>query len=87
MIKSDNRLHMVALGWALSATLASIFILCALLALALPGITVSHHWVGLFTLRAASSPIAWVEGVAGSVAFGWIAALVAAPVYNRIAEK
>ncbi|WP_152485869.1 DUF5676 family membrane protein [Euryhalocaulis caribicus] len=87
MTKSDNRFHIVALGWALSVTLASIFILCALLALALPSVPISHHWVGLFTLRAVSSPIAWVEGVAGSVVFGWIAALVAAPIYNRIAGK
>lgn len=87
MTISEKHLQIVPLGWALSAALVGIFLVCALLALLLPGIAVSHQWVGLFTLHDPSVPIAWAEGVGGSIAFGWLAALIFAPVYNRIAGK
>jgi hypothetical protein len=74
----------VALGWALSATLVVLFVVCLGVALALPGLSATHAWVGLFSPAPLTSARVWIDGVVFSIAFGWLAAVVLGLVYNRL---
>jgi hypothetical protein len=79
-------LHLGALGFAASAALVVLFVLCWIVAAVMPSLEgASHGWITLFTTAPVSSVRALVEGVVWSIVFGWIIALVMVPVYNRIA--
>jgi hypothetical protein len=80
----DARLNIVALGWALSATLAVLFVVCLVVALILPDWPASHAWVGLFSAARLTSARVWIDGIVFSVVFGWISAVVVGFVYNRL---
>ncbi len=82
-----NRFNIVALGCGLSATLAVLFAVCLVVALALPNWPASHAWVGLFSVAPLTSFRVWVDGIVFSVVFGWVAAIVLGTVYNRIAAS
>ena len=73
-----------ALGWALSATFVVLFVLCAVAVFAFPQTRFSHAWLDLFTQAPVTSMRAWLEGLLWSVVLGWIAAVVFAPIYNRL---
>ncbi len=75
-------LNAIAFGWAISAALLVLFVLCLLAALLLPGWTASHAWVGLYSTAPTNSFRVWIDGVVFSLVFGWIFALVVAFVYN-----
>ena len=78
-------LHLGALGFAASAALVVLFVLCWIVAAVIPSLGASHGWIALFTTAPVSSVRALVEGVVWSIVFAWIIALVIVPIYNRIA--
>lgn len=77
------------LGSSIAAGLALVvlFLLCALVALAAPGIQATHAWVSLFTLAPVTSPQAWLEGSFFSLVFGGIVGTVFATVHNAISAR
>ena len=78
-------LNLAAFGFAASAALVVLFVLCWIAAAVMPGLAgASHGWVALFTTAPVGSVRALVEGVIWSIVFGWIIALVMVPIYNRI---
>lgn len=79
-------LHVAGLGWAFSAALVVLFIVCLLAALFLP-IRAAHGWVALFSAAPIDSARVWIEGIAYSAVAGWITALVVGFVYNRFAAR
>ncbi len=81
-----HSLHVPALGWAFSAALVVLFVLCLVAALFLP-IRAAHGWVGLFSTAPLDSARVWIEGIVYSIAAGWIAAVVVGTVYNRFAAR
>jgi hypothetical protein len=83
-MKTDRKLDAMALGWALSATLVLLFVLCAAAALVFPGLQLAHAWLGLFSTAAPGSLRNLVDGVVWSIVFGWISAVSMAVVYNRL---
>jgi hypothetical protein len=67
--------------------LVVLLVICLAVALALPNLSVTHAWIGLFSPAPLTSARVWIEGVVFSVAFGWIAAAVLGIVYNRLIAR
>ena len=80
-------LNIAGLGWGLSTALVVLFVICLVVALALPDWPASHRWVGLFSLAPLTSFRVWVDGIVFSVVFGWISALVLGLIYNRVIRR
>lgn len=78
-------INIAALGVAASVTLIVLYVTCAIAALALPGLPLAHGWLALFSTAPIGSVRALVEGVIGSVVFGWLIAVVLGYTYNRLA--
>jgi hypothetical protein len=87
MSDTVNRIPLTPAAWALSAALVATFVLCAGFELLWPDLPVAHGWVGLFTVRPVTSVLGWVEGIVGSVAFGWFFAAIVAWVFNALANR
>lgn len=85
--QSTNRLNVIALGWALSAALVVLFVICLIAALAFPEWPASHGWIRLFSVSPVNSMRVWIDGVVFSIVFGWIAAIVLAFTYNRLINR
>ncbi len=79
-------ISIIGLGWALSAALIVLFVLCLLAALFIP-MRAAHGWVALFSTAPIESARIWLEGIVYSAIAGWIAALVVGLVYNRITTR
>ena len=79
-----GHLDVMALGWALSAALVVLFVICLVVALVLPDWPASHAWIGLYSAAPLTSLRVWVDGVVFSLVFGWVTALVFGSVYNRL---
>ena len=79
--------NIVALGWALSAALVVLFVVCLVVALLFPDLPATHAWVGLFSAAPMTSLRVWVDGILFSVVFGWITAAVLGVVYNRLIAR
>ena len=79
-------INIVALGTALSVALVVLFVLCVLAALMFPSAPLAHGWVALFSLQPMGSAANWIAGILGSIAFGWITAVVLGLVYNRMEQ-
>jgi hypothetical protein len=75
-------INIVALGVATSVTLVVLYVLCAVVAMALPDIALSHAWLTLFTKAPIGSMWGLSEGIIWSIVFGWVIALVLGSVYN-----
>ncbi|MSP50379.1 MAG: hypothetical protein EXQ95_13770 [Alphaproteobacteria bacterium] len=80
-------IHIVALGWGLAGALVVLYALCALVLMIVPGLPLAHGWLGLFSTAPAGSVRSWAEGIVGSLAFGWVAAVVLGLIYNRVAGR
>lgn len=76
-----------ALGWALSAALVVLFVICLVVALLFPDLRASHAWVGLFSAAPLDSVRVWIDGIVFSIAFGWVTAAVLGAVYNRLIAR
>jgi len=79
-----GHLDVMALGWALSAALVVLFVICLVVALVLPDWRASHAWIGLYSAAPLTSLRVWVDGIVFSLVFGWVTALVFGSVYNRL---
>ena len=79
-------ISIIGLGWAFSAALVVLFVLCLLAALFVP-IRAAHGWVALFSTAPIDSARVWFDGIVYSATAGWITALVVGLVYNRVATR
>lgn len=79
--------NIVALGWALSAMLIVLLVICLAVALAFPGLSATHAWVALFSPAPLTSVRVWIDGIVFSIAFGWVSAAVLGLVYNRLIAR
>ena len=87
LLNWNRPIDVVAAGWALSAALVVLFVLCALAGMMLPRFSLAHGWLTLFSTAPLGSCRNFIEGILGSIAFGWIAAVVIGLVYNRLAGR
>jgi hypothetical protein len=83
----NRPIDVTAAGWALSAALVIVFVLCTLVGIMLPQFSLSHGWLNLFSTAPLGSAKSFVEGILGSIAFGWITAVVVGLVYNRYVAR
>lgn len=81
------KLDLVAFGWALSAALVAVLVLCEGAAVILPGWQLSHNWLMLFSAADVGSLSNFVEGVVGNAVLGWITAAVLVTIYNRLVRR
>jgi hypothetical protein len=77
----------VAAGWALSAVLVIIFLICAALALFWPTSAFGQGWVALFATPPGGPIAGLVGGLLGSIAAAWLVASVFVGVYNRLLSR
>lgn len=77
--------HIVPLGWGLTAVFVILFILCFVAVLLFPTASLAHNWLGLFSTAPMGSVTQLVEGVIWNVVFAWVAAFIFGVVYNRVA--
>jgi len=85
-------LSIVALGWGISAALIVLFVICLVASFVLPDLPASQGWsawISLFSVTPTAHPFlsvrVWFDGIAFSLVFGWITAVVVGLVYNRFA--
>ena len=81
-----HRMELLASGWALSAALVMLFVLCLIIAVLWPTPAFSHAWIQLFTTAPIGSLANLIEGVAASVAAAWVTAGIFVPIYNWLAR-
>jgi cell shape-determining protein MreD len=79
--------HIVPLGWGLTATFVVLFVLCFLAALLFPNAELTHNWLSLYSTRPMGSVGQLIEGVIWNVVFAWVAAVIFGLVYNSLAPK
>jgi hypothetical protein len=77
----------MAFGWALSGSLVVLLVICEAAAIILPGWQLTHNWLMLFSAAEVGTLRNFIEGIVASVVFGWIAAAVLVPIYNRLIRK
>lgn len=87
MSQEVTRIPLQPTAWALSAALVATFIVCAGFELVAPELPVAHGWVELFTIRPITSALGWVEGIIGSIAFGWFFAAIATWEFNFLTQR
>jgi hypothetical protein len=83
--QSGSPINIVALGVAASATLVVLYVMCAVVAMVAPGLSLAHGWLTLFSTAPAGSLRGFVEGVVWSVVLAWVIAIVLGYTYNRLA--
>lgn len=83
----NDPVHIVPLGWGLTATFVVLFVLCFVAALLFPNAELTHNWLSLYSTRPMGSAGQLIEGVIWNVVFAWIAAVIFGLVYNRLAPK
>ena len=83
----EGPVHLVPLGWGLTATFVVLFVICFLAALLFPNWELTHNWLNLYSTRPIGSAGQFIEGVIWNVVFAWIAAVTFGVVYNWLAAK
>jgi hypothetical protein len=78
------RVNTVAAGWALTAVLVTLFLICALLAAIWPTSAFGQGWVALFAEPAVGSITSIIEGIVAAIAVSWLAAVLFVAEYNRL---
>lgn len=71
-----------AAGLGLSGTLVSLFIICAVVQVALPSLQATHAWINLFTNAPAGSGAMWIQGIIANAVAGYIAGIIFSKIYN-----
>ena len=79
--------HIVALGWALTATVVLLYMLCWLAAVLFPNASLTHAWLGLYSTAPVGSARGLVEGILWNVVFAWISAMTFGVTYNSLAPS
>jgi hypothetical protein len=87
-------LNIVAMGWAFSAALIVLFVICMISSFILPNLPASQGWaawLALFSVTQTDHPFLapriWIDGILFSLFFGWITAVVLGLVYNRLISR
>lgn len=80
-------MSLAATGWALTTTLVGLFVLCYLAALLSPSLGLAHGWIDLFATQPDNLARTFAEGVIGSAAAAWVAAILFVPIYNRLVRR
>jgi hypothetical protein len=90
----NGGINIVALGWALSAALIILFVMCLVLSFLYPEVPASkgwEAWIALFSVTSIEHPISsirvWIDGIAFSLVFGWITAAIFGLIYNRLIRR
>src|SRR5262245_58403277 len=63
--------HIVPLGWGLTATFVVLFALCFVAALLFPNAELTHNWLSLYSTRPLGSLGQWIEGSTWNVVCAW----------------
>ena len=79
--------HILALGWALTATFVLLYVLCWLAAVLFPNAALTHAWLGLYSTAPVGSVRGLVEGIIWNILFAWISALTFGMTYNSLAPS
>ena len=82
---SRGPVHIVALGWALTATFLVLYVLCWLAAVLFPNFNLTHAWLELYSTAPAGSVRGLLEGIIWNAVFAWIAAFTFGVTYNGFA--
>jgi hypothetical protein len=85
--QNSSPLNLIALGWALSATLVILFAACLVVAQVFPEWQASHAWVELFSVAPLNSVRVWLDGIVFSIVFGWVAAVAFGFTYNQLLKS
>lgn len=80
----QTKLSAIRLALTGAATLAILFLLCWLGAVAWPGGALSHMFIALFTVTPAASWAALAQGLCGSLFFGGLSGAILALAYNGL---
>jgi hypothetical protein len=81
------RIPVYALGMSLGIFLAVIFALCVGFGLALPDVVMYPAWLALFPWVSWMNWPSFYLGLAESFAYGWLVALIFAPLFNLFADR
>jgi hypothetical protein len=84
---ASGLINIVALGWALSAALVVLYVICALAGMIFPEALLTHGWLSLFSTAPLGTLKSFVDGIVGSIGFAWVTAFVLGLVYNRLASR
>jgi hypothetical protein len=84
---TSDRIDIPALGWALTITFSLLYLLCWAAALVVPDLPLAHGWLLLFSTAAPGSARSLIEGLAASLVFAWITALLFGCAYNRLSRR
>lgn len=88
--QTRNPLNIFALGCGISAALIVLFVICWVSAIAFPDLPAAQGWsawIALFSISPITSPRVWIDGIAFSLVFGWVTAVVLGLVYNRLIKR
>jgi len=77
----------VAAGWALSAVLVILFLICVAIALMWPTSALGQGWMWVFAEPPGGSIAAFIEGILGAIAVAWLIAIVFVGVYNQVLPR
>jgi hypothetical protein len=80
------KLHIPALGWALSTALVVLFVMSMLAALFVPTRPAHGLLTTIFDAPIDSSRI-WVDGIIWALIVGWVIAIVTGAIYNIIVVR
>ena len=83
----NGPVHIVPLGWALTATFVLLYVLCWLAAILFPDLNLTHAWLGLYSTAPVGSVRGLIEGFIWNVVFAWTAAITFGVVYNSLAPR
>jgi hypothetical protein len=91
---AKSPLNIVALGWAISAALGVLFVICLVISFIFPDLPASQGWaawISLFSVTVVDHPFTsvrvWFDGIVFSLVFGWVTAVVLGLVYNRFIRR
>jgi hypothetical protein len=90
----SNPLNIVALGWAISAALVVLLVICMVSSFIFPDLPAAQGWsawIALFSVTPTEHPFTsarvWFDGIVFSLFFGWVTAVVLGLVYNRLISR
>jgi hypothetical protein len=84
-VRATETINIIALGIAGSVTLVVLYVMCAVVAMLVPGLSLAHGWLTLFSAAPIGSFRGLIEGVIWSVILAWVIAAVLGYTYNRFA--
>ena len=77
----------IAAGWALSAVLVALFLVCVDLALLWPTSAFGQGWQMVLAALPGGSIAAFVEVILRATAIAWLVAIVFVGVYNQLLSR